>query len=147
MGRIWHQYIEDFIDNEATDTQRNDKRVKLKSRAEAKLKKDCGSVMVAKLIWKVGLADISKHRDSIKTDTETILKWLSMLANEITGHKATPEYQEQARKSGTEKNKSGLTEEERSIKEEKKRAAKQKYGPQPSTASGSNTWPPMRQRK
>ena len=149
VGRIWHQYIEDFIDNEANDTQRNDNRLRLKSRAEAKLKKDCGTVMVAKLIWKVGLPDISEarfagfateHRDSIATDTKTILKWLSMLANEITEHKATPTYQEHACKSGTDKNKSGLTDMELSMKEEKKRAARMKYGSQPSTASGSDRW-------
>ena len=120
-----------FIKHEATDALRNDKRQALKSKAEAKLKNDCGSVMLAKLIWKVGLPDIKKHRDSIKTDTEKILKWLSMVANEITEHKATPEYQEQARKSGTEKNRSGLNEMERSRKEERKRAARIRYGRHP----------------
>ena len=79
----------------------------------------------------MGLPDISEHRDSIATDTKTILKWLSMLANEITEHKATPEYQEQARKSGTEKNRSGLNEMERSIKEERNRAARIRYGRHP----------------
>ena len=54
-----------------------------------------------------------------------------MVANEITEHKATPEYQEQARKSGTEKNKSGLTEMELSMKEERKRAARMRYGHHP----------------
>jgi hypothetical protein len=63
-----------------------------------------------------------------------------MLANSIQEHKATPTYQEHARKSGTQKNKSGLTEIELSMKEEKKRAARLKYGRQPSTASGSDTW-------
>ena len=53
---------------------------------------------------------------------------------------ATLTYQEHARKSGTQKNKSGLTEIELSMKEEKKRAARLKYGRQPSTASGSDTW-------
>ena len=96
--------------------------------------------MLAKLIWQVGLPDISKRPDSIKTDTMKILKWLSMLANLIQEHKATPTYIEHARKSGTQKNKSGLTEIELSMKEEKKRAARLKYGRQPSTASGSETW-------
>ena len=79
-------------------------------------------------------------RDSITTATETILLWIAMVANSIQEHKATPAYQEHARKSGTQKNKSGLTEIELSMKEEKKRAARLKYGRQPSTASGSDTW-------
>ena len=50
-------------------------------------------------------------------DGKRLLNWLSMLAISIQEHKATPTY-----------------------KEEKKRAARVKYGRQPSTASGSNTW-------
>merc|ERR1712079_542199 len=73
-------------------------------------------------------------RDSIATATETILNWLSTVANSIQEHKATPTYQEHARKSGTLKNKSGLTETELEEKSEKKRAARLKYGRQPSTA-------------
>ena len=110
--------------------------------------------MMAKLIWEVGLPNIPEVllateqqrplqadvRHSITTATETILNWLSMVANSIQDHKATPTYQEHARKSGTQKNKSGLTEIELSMKEEKKRAARLKYGRQPSTASGSDTW-------
>ena len=110
--------------------------------------------MMAKAIWQVGLPNISEAvfateqqrplkqdvRDSIATATETILNWLSMLANSIQEHKATPTYQEHARKSGTLKNKSGLTETELEEKAEKKRAARLKYGRQPSTASGSDTW-------
>ena len=95
--------------------------------------------MMAKLIWEVGLPNISSYLD-FATATETILNWLSMLANSTQEHKATPTYQEHARKSGTQKNKSGLTEIELSMQEEKKRAARLKYGRQPSTASGSNTW-------
>ena len=108
---------------------------------------------MAKVIWEVGLPNISvlpateqqrplnqDVRDSIATATETILNWLSMLANSIQEHKATPTYQEHARKSGTLKNKSGLTETELEEKAEKKRAARLKYGRQPSTASGSDTW-------
>ena len=110
--------------------------------------------MMAKLIWQVGLPNISEEgfamekdlpateqqRDSIVTATETILNWLSMLANSTQEHKATPTYQEHARKSGNQKNKSGLTEIELALKEEKKREARLKYGRQPSTASRSDTW-------
>ena len=113
-----------------------------------------GSVMMAKIIWQVGLPHISEasfameevlpateqQRASIATATETILNWLSMLANAIQEHKATPEYQEHARKSGTKKNKSGLTEIKLSVKEKKDRAARHRYGRQPSRASGSNRW-------
>ena len=109
---------------------------------------------MAKAIWQTGLPDISEARfameeglpateqqqASIEKATETILKWLSMLANSIQEHKATPEYQEHARKSGTQKNTSGLTEMELKQKEEKKRAARLRYAPQRSTASSSNRW-------
>ena len=103
---------------------------------------------MAKLIWQVGLPNISEagfameqdYGISIATATVSILNWLSMLANSIQEHKATLTYQEHARKSGTQKNKSGLTEIELRWKEEKKRAAREKYGRQPSTASGRDTW-------
>ena len=103
--------------------------------------------MMAKQIWQVGLPNISETgfaiekvlvdtvqqqeqqelRDSIATATETILKWLGVLANSIQEHKATETYQEHARKSGTQKNKSGLTEDELREKAEKKREARLKY--------------------
>ena len=158
---ILHHYIDNFICNEADDTQRAQPWTKNKSRAEARLRRLCGSAMMAKVIWQVGLPNVSEAgfamekalpateqqrrlrqdvRDSIATATEAILNWLSMLANSIQSHKATPAYQENARKSGTQKNKSGLTEIELRVKEEKKRAARLKYGRQPSTASGSDTW-------
>ena len=116
---------------------------------------------MAKVIWHVGLPNISEAglamekvlpateqqrplkqhvRDSIATATETILNWLRKLANLIAAHKATEGYKEHARRSGTEKNKSGLTQEERSVKAEQKRAQKKKYGGKPSTASGSGNW-------
>ena len=79
-------------------------------------------------------------RNSIATATETMLNWLSMLANSTQEHKATPTYQEHARKSGNQKNKSGLTERELRVKEEKKREARLKHGRQPSTASRTDTW-------
>jgi hypothetical protein len=157
---IFQQYILNFIDNEADVRQRAQPFTKNKSRAEAVLRKRCGSTTMAKLIWQVGLPNISavcymdgwqrateqqeplKHdvRDAIETATETILEWLGMLADSIQDHKETPIYQEHARKSGTQKNKSGLTDEELAAKQEKKRDARLKYGRQPSTASGSDTW-------
>ena len=158
---ILHEYIGNFIRNEADHRQRAQPWNRNKCRAEARLRRLCGSVMMAKVIWQVGLPNISEAgfamekvlpateqqrpleqdvRDSIATATETILNWLSTVANSIQEHKATPTYQEHARKSGTLKNKSGLTETELEEKAEKKRAARLKYGRQPSTASGSDTW-------
>ena len=108
---ILHEYIGNFIRNEADDTQRAQPWNKNKSRAEAVLRRLCGSAMMAKVIWRVGLPNISEARcameevlpateqqrplqqnvrDSIATATETILKWLSMLANSIQEHKAPP---------------------------------------------------------
>ena len=144
LDKIFHEYVRDFIENEANDTQRSQSWTKNKSRAEAVLRNRCGSVLMAKAIWQVGLPQVlfatEQQQHSIATDTETILIWLSKLANSIQEHKATTAYQEHARKSGTEKNKSGLTEAELNLKEAKKRAQRIKYAPQPSTASGGNRW-------
>ena len=149
-SKILHDYINNFIQNEATDTQKAESWTKNKSRAEAMLRNRCGSVLMAKAIWQIGLPhipDISsateQQRHSIPTATETILRWLSMLANSIQDHKATPAYQEHARKSGTQKNTSGLTEIELKKKEEKRHADRLRYGRQHSTASGSNRWQTM----
>ena len=158
---ILHQYIANFIDKEANDMQKGQAWNKNKSRAEAVLRKRCGSTMMAKLIWELGLPNVSPARfamekslpateqpraltedvrESMTRATDRILKWLSVLATSIHDHKATKEYQEHARKSGTQKHKSGLNEAELKVKEDKKRDARQKYGRQHSTASCSHTW-------
>ena len=131
-SKILHDYIDNFIQNEATDTQKAESWTKNKSRAEAMLRNRCGSVLMAKAIWQIGLPHIpeissatEQRQHSIPTATETILRWLSMLAKSIQDHKATPAYQEHARKSGTQKNTSGLTEIELKKKEEKRHANRQ----------------------
>ena len=126
------------------------------------LRRLSGSGMMAKLIWGLGLPNISDTgfardkvlpateqqgplqqdvRDAIETATDTILNWLSRLADLTQDHKATDTYQEHARKSGTEKHKSGLNEVELRLKEEKKQAARLKYGRQTKTPSRTDTWP------
>ena len=150
---IMHQYIDNFIRNEADDTQKAESWNKNKSRAEARLRKLCGSAMMAKVIWQVGLPNVpeavfatetvlamlvpateqqqrlGQYRiDSIATATGVILTWLNMLATSIQSHKATPSYQEHTRRSGTQKNQSGLTATELEVKKEKKREARLKYG-------------------
>lgn len=153
VQNIMHQYIDNFIHNEAYGIQRAQSYTKNKSRAEARLRRLCGSVLMAKAIWAVGLPNIpeamfAKERmldtlvpateqqpqlgpdvlESIATATEWILTWLDMLANSIQSHKATPAYQEHARKSGTQKNQSGLTATELIVKESKQLEAQRKYG-------------------
>ena len=153
---IFQQYIDDFILNEADNKQRQDSRGKNKSRSEVRLRRLCGSGHMARAIWEVGLPDVQYPilvtlqteklltvlvpateqvlsleqdvQDAIAAATFTILTWLSSLATAIQSHKETPEYQEHARKSGTQKDQSGLTATEREAKEEKKRAARMKYG-------------------
>ena len=150
---IMHQYIDNFIRNEADDTQRAESWNKNKSRAEVRLRRLCGSAMMAKVIWQVGLPNVpeavfatetvlamlvpateqqqrlGQYRiDSIATATGVILTWLNMLATSIQLHKATSSYQEHARRSGTQKNQSGLTATELEVKKEKKREAHLKYG-------------------
>ena len=150
---ILHQYIDNFIRNEANNTQRAESWNKNKSKAEARLRRLCGSTMMAKVIWQVDLPNFpdavfatqkvlaelvpateQQQRlgrdviESITTATEVILKWLNTLATTIQSHKATPIYQEHARRSGTQKNQSGLTATELEVKKEKKREAYLKYG-------------------
>ena len=153
VQNIMHQYIDNFIHNEAYGIQRAQSYTKNKSRAEARLRRLCGSVLMAKAIWAVGLPNIPEAMfaqermldtlmpateqqprlgqdvlESIATATEWILTWLDMLANSIQSHKATPAYQEHARKSGTQKNQSGLTATELIVKESKQLEAQRKYG-------------------
>ena len=93
-------------------------------RGEVLLKRLCGSATRAKVIWEVGLPNISEFCAALEkvlpateqqrpfewvsilvsnTTTDAILNWLSRLADSIQEHKATLFYQEHARKSGTEK--------------------------------------------
>ena len=143
MKCILHQYIDNFIRYEADATQGAQPWNKNKSRAEARLHRLCGSTLMAKAIWQVDVPNVLVTEkmlamlerateqprrlerdvlDSITTATECILTWLANLAETIQSHKATPTYQEHARKSGTQKNQSGLTAEELRAKEEKKRS-------------------------
>ena len=162
VQNILHNYIHNFIHNEADSIQRAQSWNSNKSRAEARLRRLCGSVLMAKAIWQVGLPNIpeamfAKERmlatlvpateqqpqlgpdalESIATATEWIMKWLNMLANSIQSHKATTVYQEHARKSGTQKNQSGLTATELMVKESKKREAHRKYGRRPPVTPNS----------
>ena len=162
VQNIFHQYIDDLKHREATEDQNAQPWNNHKSRAEVVLHRLCGSKKMAMLIWQIGLPDIAEAefaisqfllateqqralpqdvRESIETSTRTILTWVSTLANSIHDHKATRDYQEHARKSGTQKHKSGLNQTELREKKEQNRAARLKYGRKPSTASGSHTWP------
>ena len=145
---ILHQYIHNFIEYEADAIQKAQPWTKNKSNAEARLRRLCGSVPMAKAIWQVGLPNIPEALfpinrvfateqqrrlghdtlDSIAAATEWIMKWLHTIAHAIQSHKATPRYQEHARKSGIQKNQSGLTATELRMKEEKKHEDQWKYG-------------------
>ena len=145
---ILHQYIHNFIQYEADAIQKAQTWNKNKSKAEARLRRLCGSVPMAKAIWQVGLPNIPEALfpinrvfateqqrrlghdtlDSIAAATEWIMKWLHTIAHAIQSHKATPRYQEHARKSGIQKNQSGLTATELRMKEEKKHEDQWKYG-------------------
>ena len=144
---ILHRYVANFIANEATEEQKRvGNKSYLQSCAEARLRRLCGSTLMAKAIWSVGLPNIpeaalasekllamlgpatEQHSrpgrdalDAIAVATETILSWLFMLATTIKKHKASSAYQEHARKSGTKKHQSGLTAAELKEKQEKKR--------------------------
>ena len=116
VAPIVYYIVKDFIVNHADDAQKMDKRGRNKSRAEARLNRLCGSRHVANAIWQLGLPKVLApyttrvHRTAamIETDTADVLQWLAKLAEVIQSHKATPEYQENTRKSGDSHGKSGL---------------------------------------
>ena len=159
VKKIKLQYIQNFIDNEATATQKQDPYNHNKSRAEARLRNLCGSFPMAKLIWELSLPNIKEAKlaieqillateqqrplekdvqDLVRTATRTIVDWVIRIANLIQDHRETPGYIEHARKSGTEKNTSGLNDAERIIQAEKRRVAEEKHGRRSSTAYGSD---------
>jgi hypothetical protein len=119
VAPIVHHITQEFIEKHATDEQRLDNFNKNKSRAEARLNRLCGSRHVANAIWQLGLPrvpspateqrSIGYSRSYLETATANVLEWLAKLAEVIQSHKATPEYQENNRKSGDSHGKSGLT--------------------------------------
>ena len=161
---ILHQYINNFINKEADTTQRALSWNKNKSFAEARLRRLCGSVMMTKVIWRVGLPNVPEALfarekvlavlgpateqprrlepdvlDAMATATQRIVIWLNMLAESIQSHKATPVYQEHARKSGFLRKQSGLNAAELRLKEEKKHEAYMRHGHRQWT-SGAPEW-------
>merc|ERR1712079_729326 len=73
VNSILHEYIGNFIRNEADHRQRAQPWNRNKCRAEARLHRLCGSVMMAKVIWEVGLPNISEAEfamDKVLLDTE-----------------------------------------------------------------------------
>ena len=116
VAPIVHHITQDFIDKHANSEQRRDSFQRNKSRAEARLNKLCGSRHVAKAIWQLGLPrDISPATEqryaphNLETATANVLQWLAKLAELIQSHKATPDYEENRRKSGDSRGRSGLT--------------------------------------
>jgi len=158
---ILQYYIDDFIRNEADARQRRDSRSKNSSRVDVRLRRLCGSTHMARAIWQVGLPNVQEQilytleatqvltelvpateqplnleqdlQNAIATATVGILTWLSSIATSIQSYKETPKYMDHARKSGTQKELSGLTAAELEVKEEKKRANRLKYGRRPAT--------------
>ena len=120
VAPIVHHITVDFIDKHANKEQRQDSFNKNKSRAEARLNRECGSRHVANVIWQLGLPN-AHALQNLAIATENVLQWLTKLADLIQAHKATPGYKENRRKSGDSYGRSGLTHAELEAKKEKRK--------------------------
>ena len=136
VAPIVHHITQEFINKHATDEQRQDSFQKNKSRAEARLNRLCGSRHVANAIWQLGLPKVispaTEQRyapHELEIATANVLQWLAKLAELIQAHKATPDYEDNRRKSGDRWGRSGLTPAELEAKSSKKigKAVTQKW--------------------
>ena len=118
--RAFQYYLQWFAENEARPGQKN-----LKSAAEARLNKLCGSRHVMQAIWEIGLPKIlgraTEQPDvdptperllEIKDDATKILQWLDDLAYAIENYRRTKAYCNQVAKSGSKRGESGLSAQE-----------------------------------
>ena len=128
--RAFQYYLQWFAENEARPGQKN-----LKSAAEARLNKLCGSRHVMQAIWEIGLPKIlgraTEQPDvdptperllEIKDDATKILQWLDDLANAIENYRETKEYCNQVAKSGSKRGESGLSAQEERERQEFRQA-------------------------
>jgi len=123
---VFQAYLAQFNRAEATAEQLSRGCTYLKSCAEAKLNRECGSRLIVFAIWEVGLPQVrapslaTEQRDAsartlpteqlqqIERDTNKILHWLDLMANGVEAHKSTEQYARAARKAGSRHKESGL---------------------------------------
>ena len=128
--QAFQYYLHWFAENEARPGQKN-----LKSAAEARLNKLCGSRHVMQAIWEIGLPKIlgraTEQPDvdptperllEIKDDATKILQWLDDLAYAIENYRRTKEYCNQVAKSGSKRGESGLSAQEELERQEFRQA-------------------------
>ena len=128
--RAFQYYLQWFAENEARPGQKN-----LKSAAEARLNKLCGSRHVMQAIWEIGLPKIlgraTEQPDvdptperllEIKDDATKILQWLDDLAYAIENYRRTKAYCNQVAKSGSKRGESGLSAQEELERQEFRQA-------------------------
>ena len=128
--RAFQYYLQWFAENEARPGQKN-----LKSAAEARLNKLCGSRHVMQAIWEIGLPKIlgraTEQPDvdptperllEIKDDATKILQWLDDLAYAIENYRRTKAYCNQVAKSGSKRGESGLSAQEERERQELRQA-------------------------
>ena len=128
--RAFQYYLQWFAENEARPGQK-----KIKSAAEARLNKLCGSRHVMQAIWEIGLPKIlgraTEQPDvdptperllEIKDDATKILQWLDDLANAIENYRETKEYCNQVARSGSKRGESGLSAQEERERQEFRQA-------------------------
>jgi hypothetical protein len=128
VTQIFKWYMEDMKKTLRPD-QLNKSWSYYKSCAEANMKREAGHTYVANVIWAIGLPQLqsfaTEQRDeqqtvqdleSIPAAIHSVLNWLDRLANALTTHKTTKEYQEAVRKSGVAHGESGLTATEQEIR-------------------------------
>ena len=109
-----------------------------KSITEANLRREAGSVNVAKAIWAIGVPQWSclvtesvddkvsvEQRQILREAVNNVLQWLDRLAQALLRHRNTQSYEHARRRSGAAHRESGLTDAERRIRDARKQAKKQ----------------------
>ena len=118
--------------------QQGKKSTYYKSITEANLRREAGSVNVAKAIWAIGLPQRSclvtdsvndkvsvEQRQILREAINNVLQWLDRLAQALLRHRNTQSYEHARRRSGAAHRESGLTDAERRIRDDIKQTKKQ----------------------
>jgi hypothetical protein len=121
VTQIFKLYLDDFKTSLRQDQLGRPWKY-YKSCVESKLRRESGSRLVAYAIWEIGLPrlpsfateqrgkQLSKQAlEAVPEGIHNVLNWLDLLANALSQHKVTPEYQTALRKSGVTHGQSGLT--------------------------------------
>jgi hypothetical protein len=134
VTQIWKLYLDDFKTSLRPE-QLGRKWTYYKNCAESALRRETGSKHVAYAIWEIGLPRLppfateqrgeqlsERELEAVPEAIHNVLNWLDVLAQALSHHKSTSEYQTALRKSGVTHGVSGLTATELQAKQLVRRA-------------------------